>query len=144
MQPSKFLSIILSFSLLFSCQPKTDDPEVLKKVLTDYFDGIKEQDVKKLNALTTKDFVLFEDGKIWNNDSLVQPMPGEESFTASWVFDSVKVEMDQQSGHMVYLNHGDFVINDTINMQFNWVESAYFKKVDGQWKLHFLHSTVRK
>jgi hypothetical protein len=144
MQPTKFLSIIFGLVLFMGCQPKPDDPEVLKKVLTDYFDGIKAQDVNKLNALTTKDFVLFEDGRIWNNDSLVQPMPGEESLKATWVFDSMTIHMDQNSGHMVYQNHGDFVINDTINMHFDWLESAHFKKVDGQWKLSFLHSTVRK
>jgi hypothetical protein len=56
----------------------------------------------------------------------------------------MKVNMDVNSGDIIYYNHGDFVINDTIKTQVDWLESAIFRKIDGKWKLHFLHSTVRK
>jgi hypothetical protein len=56
----------------------------------------------------------------------------------------MRASIDETSGDIIYYNHGDFVINDTINMQVDWLESATFKKVDGQWKMKFLHSTVRK
>jgi hypothetical protein len=116
----------------------------LKKILTDYFDGIKTQDLNKLNSLTTTDFVFFEDGEIWTNDSLVNPIPNVTSLKGTWIFDNMRASIDETSGDIIYYNHGDFVINDTINMQVDWLESATFKKVDGQWKMKFLHSTVRK
>jgi hypothetical protein len=47
-----------------------DDPSKLKSVLLDYFDGIKTNDLEKMNLNTTSDFLLFESGKVWNNDSL--------------------------------------------------------------------------
>ena len=111
------LTIFIGFGLLTSCQQKKDDPEILKKILTDYFDGIKTQDLNKLNALTTKDFVLFEDGRIWTNDSLVTPIPNVQSFKGTWTFDNMTVNMDVNSGDIIYYNHGDFVINDTIKMK---------------------------
>jgi hypothetical protein len=138
------LTIAIGLGLLTSCQQKKDDPEILKKILTDYFDGIKTEDLNKLNALTTKDFVLFEDGRIWTNDSLVTPIPNVQSFKGTWTFDNMKVNMDVNSGDIIYYNHGDFVINDTIKTQVDWLESATFRKIDGKWKLHFLHSTPRK
>lgn len=52
MKTTKILTIVLGLGLLTSCQQKKDDPEVLKKILTDYFDGIKTQDLEKLNSLT--------------------------------------------------------------------------------------------
>ena len=61
-----------------------------------------------------------------------------------WKFDKIKVNIDNESGDISYLNHGEFVINDTIKMKFDWVESATFRKVDGKWKMNLLHSTVRK
>jgi hypothetical protein len=117
-----------------------------KNILTDYFDGMKSTtvDLDKLNSLTTTDFVLFEDGLIWTNDSLVKPIPDVKSFKGTWTFDDMKVDIDQNSGDIIYYNHGDFIINDTIKMQVDFLESATFKKVDGQWKMKFLHSTVRK
>ena len=117
---------------------------MLKKILTDYFDGIKTQDLNKLNSLTTNDFMLFEDGRIWTNDSLVRTNPKIRSIQRNWTFDFIKVDMDNLSGDIIYYNHGDFVINDTIQRKREWLESAAFKKVDGKWKLKFLHSSPRK
>lgn len=144
MNIERIFAIILSLALVTSCQPAKDDPEVLKKVLTEYFDGIKREDLGKLNSLTTSDFVLFEDGVIWNNDSLVKPNPKIKSFKGTWTFDNMKVNMDETSGDIIYYNHGDFIINDTVKIKMDWLESAVFRKIDGQWKLRLLHSTTRR
>ena len=135
---------IVGLTLLTSCQQKKDDPEVLKKILTDYFDGIKTQDLNKLNSLTTTDFVLFEDGKIWTNDSLVTIKDKFKSFEGEWKFDNMRVNIDESSGDIVYYDHGEFIFNDTLRVEIDWLESATFRKVDGKWKMNFLHSTVRK
>ena len=144
MKTITILTIILGLGLLTNCELKKDDPEILKNILIDYFDGIKTQDLEKLNSLTTSDFVLFEDGKIWTNDSLVTINEKFNSFKLDWKFDNIKVNMDESSGDIVYFNHGDFVFNDTIKMKIDWLESATFRKVDGKWKMNFLHSTVKK
>jgi hypothetical protein len=144
MKPINILTIIVGIGLLTNCEQKKDDPEILKKILTDYFDGIKTQDLEKLNSLTTSDFVLFENGAIWTNDSLVKIKEKFSSYKADWKFDNIRVNMDKSSGDIVYFNRGDFVFNDTIKIKKNWLESATFRKVDGKWKMNFLHSTVMK
>jgi len=144
MKTISILTMILGIGLLANCEQKKDDPEILKKILTDYFDGIKTQDLEKLNSLTTSDFVLFEDGVIWTNDSLVTMKEKFSSFKGAWKFDNISVNIDESSGDIVYFNQGDFVFNDTIKMKIDWLESATFRKVDGKWKMNFLHSTVKK
>jgi hypothetical protein len=146
MKKLSILTIILGLGLLTGCKQKKDDPEIFKNILTDYFDGMKSNkvDLDKLNSLTTTDFVLFEDGLVWTNDSLARPIPGVKSFKGTWTFENVKVNMDESSGDIVYLNHGDFVINDTIKTKVDFLESATFRKVEGKWKMNFLHSTVKK
>ena len=131
--------------LLISCQPTKDDPENLKQVLVAYFDGVASKDLKKLNDVTTPDFILFEDGKIWNNDSLATALNKYyKKFSAEFKFEYVSVNMDQESGQITYYNHCDCIINDTSKMSFNWLENATFKKVDGKWKMNFLHSSIKK
>jgi hypothetical protein len=144
MKTISILTMILGLGLLTNCEQKKDDPEILKKILTDYFDGIKTQDLEKLNSLTTGDFVLFEDGVIWTNDSLVTMKEKFSSFKGAWKFDNISVNIDESSGDIVYFNQGDFVFNDTIKIKIDWLESATFRKVDGKWKMNFLHSTVKK
>jgi hypothetical protein len=140
------LTILLAFVIIASCsqERKTDDPEELKNVLTDYFDGIKNKDLNKMNSVTTHDFILFEDGKVWNNDSLINLVNSFNSFQGTWTFDYIRITMDELSGDIVYLNHGDFIFNDTTKMKFDWVESATFRKIDGNWKMNLLHSTIKK
>jgi hypothetical protein len=138
------LTILTGLWLLTSCRQKIDKPEILVKILTDYFDGINDQDLKKLNSLTTTDFVLFEDGRIWTNDSLVTIKNNYKSFKGAWKFDSIKVNIGQSSGDIIYHNHGELLFDDTLKLTFDWLESALFRKVDGKWKLHYLHSTERK
>ncbi|MCR8667679.1 hypothetical protein NO995_08295 [Aestuariibaculum sp. M13] len=71
--------IAVCFVLFFNCSHEVENPELLKKVLINYFDGIKTQDLDELNRLTTEDFVLFENDLIWTNDSLVRENPKMKS-----------------------------------------------------------------
>lgn len=140
------LIVLIQAALLTACQQKNqkDDPEQLKAVLIDYFNGIKTKDFQKMKDITTSDFILFEDGKVYNNDSLISLLKNFPNYSAEYKFDNFKINVDNNTGNMCYFNHGEFVINDTTHMTSNWLESANFKKVDNKWKLEFLHSTVRK
>jgi hypothetical protein len=142
----RFLPVLIfSFGLFASCQQNksTDSPEVLKKVLINYFDGIKNNDFKKMTDATTDDFILFEMGRVWNNDSVFNNIKKNLPFTVEYRLDNFKVSVDNISGHMSYYNHGTFVFNDSTKQSFNWIESAAFKKSKGGWKMSFLHITER-
>lgn len=140
-----FILMVL-FVLIASCRQKsrTDDPGKLKQVLIDYFDGIKSRDLKKLNEVTTGDFILYEDGLVWNNDSLMNALNAYKKFSADYRFSNFSIHVENASGDMIYFNHGNFIINDTTEISKDWIESATFRKVDGKWKLKFLHSSVKK
>jgi ketosteroid isomerase-like protein len=138
--------MIIGGLTLNSCLTKkqTDDPEKLKAVLMEYFDAIKAKDLQKMKELCTTDFVLFENGKIFNNDSLINVINSMPNAKLSYRFDNFNISVDNQTGYIRYYNYGDFTIKDTIHMTINWIESAAFKKIDNVWKLEFLHSTVRQ
>lgn len=143
---TKLFLTLTSVVLFFGCQqmPKIDDPENLKQVLTDYFKGIENRDFEKMKAVTTDDFVLYEDGKVWNNDSIIKMVKSLPKYVALYKFDNFKINVDIENGNMFYSNHLDITINDTIEQKYDWIESATFKKIDGTWKMNFLHSTVKR
>ena len=134
------------FSCFSSCKHDSSDnnSDVVKQILFYYFDGIKNRDLQKLNALTTADFVLYEDGKIFNNDSLINLLNSFSKFSAKFELDSLKINVDNNIARIFYTNRGDFIVNDTLPLSFNWLESATFRKENEGWKMDFLDSTVRK
>jgi Domain of unknown function (DUF4440) len=138
-----FLPVLLG--LLISCQQKEtkDDPEKLKRVLFDYFEGIKARDLEKMNEVTTDDFVLFEDGRVWNNDSLMSQLNNFSKLTADFTFTDLTITVDHMSGSIRYFNHCACTF-DTLTVNYNWIESATFIKAEEKWKMNFLHSTIRK
>ncbi|WP_243346862.1 nuclear transport factor 2 family protein [Parabacteroides sp. FAFU027] len=139
-----FILILVGLLTAFQQINQKDDSDKLKSVLMDYLNALKNKDIKKMNALTTTDFVIFEDGKVLNNDSLINFFNSFPKIHAEYKLDNFKINVDNNSGYMRYFNHGEFTINDTTHLIFNWLESATFKKVNNKWKLNFLHSTVRK
>lgn len=139
--------VLTLFVILLSnaCQQApNDDPAELRRVLTDYFDAIKTSDFQRMKDVTTADYVLFEDGRIFNNDSLINVLRSFGNFSGKFTLEILKTHVDRTSGNLYYLNKGEFVFNDTAHVTYNWIESATFRKIDDEWKIDFLHSTVRK
>jgi Domain of unknown function (DUF4440) len=132
-----FLGILTGFQ----SNQRRDNPELLKDVLTSYFTGIEQKDFAKMKAVTTNDFILYEDGLVWNNDSVFMNIKKHLPFTVKYKMDKFKIYVDNMSGDMTYINHADFVFRNGDKLSVDWIESATFRKIDGIWKMNFLHLT---
>jgi hypothetical protein len=88
------LLLVIQIGLLTACQQtsRKDDSDKLKLVLEDYFGGIKTKNLQQMNDVTTTDFILYEDGKIFNNDSLINLLNTFPKFTAEYTFDNFKIK----------------------------------------------------
>jgi hypothetical protein len=136
--------ILLIFTcLLFGCKYSNtvDESKELSTVLTDYFAGIEKNDLNKMNQHTTSDFLLFESGKVWNNDSLFNDLKNYADTRIEFKLDNFKTLTNGAIGHIAYFNHGYIYKNDTLIKTIDWTENAVFKKVNNQWKICFLQST---
>lgn len=142
---SKIILLISLFSIFVSCQQKnqTESPELLKQVLFNFYDGVKDKDFEKIKEATTADFIIYVDGKVWSNDSIISVLNSYPPYHANYSFENFKIDMENSLGCMRYFCHADFVLNDTLNLKFDWIESATFKKVDDHWKMSFQHSTTQ-
>ena len=143
---SRIFLIMVLLGIVVSCQQKnqTKSPELLKQVLFDFYDGIKNKDFDKIKEVTTPDFTLYVDGKIWSHDSIISVLNSYPPYKADYSFDNFNIDMEDSLGVMRFFSHGDFIFSDTLDLKFDWIESATFTKVDDQWKMNFLHSTTKK
>jgi ketosteroid isomerase-like protein len=139
------LTLIL-FSIL-SCRTGDDTlarKEEFKSILTDYYNALGQKDLQKLNALTTENFILFDEGSVYSNESAVKAISKNKPFTVTFTFDSLNAHIDKKNASVYYFREADFTLADTIKMHAKFLESATFNKEGNKWKLRFLHSTYRR
>ncbi|MBL7742062.1 MAG: nuclear transport factor 2 family protein [Chitinophagaceae bacterium] len=141
-----FISGLL-LSSLFSCQ---SDPEnvagkdKLKALLVSYYDALAKKDTAGMRSLTAAGFVLYEEGMIYNNESAAKFVEQLPAFTATFKFDSLNTHIDERNASAYYLREAVFTIQDSTHAPVKFLESATFKKENGEWKIRFIHSSLRK
>lgn len=139
---------VILFSTLAACDPPAErekaEPENVKAPLLNFFEAIKARDLDAMKANTTDDFVIFEDGRVWSNDSLWAALERNPGRRMEFKLTGFKVFVDRESGHISYFNHADVYHMDTLSRQVDWLENVTLRKVDGKWKLNFLQSSPRK
>ncbi|HMJ69025.1 MAG TPA: GDSL-type esterase/lipase family protein [Cyclobacteriaceae bacterium] len=137
-----FLSLLLTLAACRN-QESAADPELIKAALTGYFDGIRTQDRQKMIAATTDDFLLYEDGKVWNNDSVFREMD-KHKFSVTYTFSDLNISVNRTLAHVSYHAKADFVFDDTVSQSLHFIESASFKKKGDRWAMNFLHVTSQQ
>jgi len=130
--------MLVFLALGWSSKPVADDPAVLKQLVIDFFRGIERKDTVALRRLTTADFVLYEEGLVWNNDSGFANIRRNLPFFVRYTLSEFVLHGDVNSGDARWMNHADFVFDDTVIRSFDWVESATFRKTAEGWKINFL------
>ena len=140
------LLVALITASLFSCQGASDDErkEELKSVLHDFYTAMAKKDIQKMNELTTTDFVFWDEGKVYNNQSAVASVEPIGAFTATFRLDSLHSHIDKTNASAYCYREADFIIGGTASPSMKYFESATFRKEGGKWKLRFLHSSERK
>jgi ketosteroid isomerase-like protein len=131
----------------FSCQSDSDNhvkKEELKTLLSDYYNAMGKKDLEKMKSLTTPDFVMYDEGVIYSNESAVKAIEGMGPFTVSFTFDSINAHLDKINASAYYFKEANFTIQDSVYAPMKFLESATFKKDGSKWKIRFLHISQRK
>ncbi|SMC64572.1 hypothetical protein SAMN06296427_10597 [Moheibacter sediminis] len=127
-----------------------------KKLVENSFQEIwSNMDESKISKYYTEDFLLLEDGEIWNNDSvkvaindIKSRFQSEENkmhkFERINRFEFLKSHSDNNSGWIAYHNYADIKMNETSIAKIHWIETAMFIKDKNGWRIQALHSTPFK
>ena len=94
-------------------------------------------------AATTEDFMAFEEGKIYSNDSVFADMNKIIPYTAKFNFENFKITGNNNFGHLSYTEHAEFIVRDTLKLNLNFVGSAALRNENGVWKMYFMQATKK-
>ncbi len=150
-------SIVL-FVLLFSSFSiaQSVSENEFKRLVRDSFQKIwSDLNFEEVKNYYTDDFILFEDGEIWNNDSVKiaiqdiksrfeSPENNMYEFERVNTFEFLKSHSDNNFGWIAYHNYADILMSGTSIAKLHWLETATFVKTNKGWMIQSLHSTIFK
>lgn len=125
------------------------DKTLIKKLVIESFDEIwSKLNSKNIDKYYTKDFLLLENGEVWNNDSITnyldnallrKPNPKRTN-----TIEIIEIKIANRTAWIAYQNYATFSIDNKIIREAHWLESATAILTDNGWKLEMLHSTRTK
>lgn len=129
-----------------------NDIEAVKSLVTDSFEDIwSNLDSTKIKKYYTDDFMLLENGIVWNSDSVRSYLSRErkemeiQKYKRLNRFEFLKSAHNENTIWIAYDNYGTWVIDADTLGTVRWLESVIAIKNKNNWKLQQLHSTtVRK
>lgn len=155
------LSFLFSVIIFTSCEEHTDnqntadnqtetidDEVIMQRLIVGAFNDIwSNLDTAKISDYHTSDFLLLEDGVVWNNDSIVNYQLREyermleENYKRENKFEFIKIEKSKDAIWAAYDNFATWTVGDEITGRAHWLESAVATKTKNGWRLQMLHST---
>lgn len=124
----------------------TKENDVIQ-VVNRFFNGlkIKNQKSKLYRQVITDDFFIYEMGKKYSMEELIQLFHTQNRkwISTAWKLSEFRVSLDQNSAHASYVNTGVFYYEEDgkkFRSDLKWLESVYMVKRNDQWKIKFLQS----
>ena len=122
------------------------DKTRIKNLIIESFDEIwSKLDAKNIDKYYTKDFLLLENGEVWNNDSiknyLDNAMLRKPSLKRMNTIEVIEIKIANKMAWIAYQNYATFSTDNKIIRKAHWLESATAILTENGWKLEMLHST---
>lgn len=143
-----FLLVFIS-SLSFAQNQKEADILSLKKLVEDSFqDILTDFKSEKIEDYFTKDFILIENGEIWNNDSVRNYLVKGRFRTPKPIrvneFDFFNIEIKGDIAWVSYYNTARFTTENSPPRIVNWMETVIAIRTVEGWRIKLLHNSPGK
>lgn len=147
MKRINFIILMMFFTTISFGQVSNEtDKTRIKNLILESFDEIwSKLDAKNIDKYYTKDFLLLENGEIWNNDSiknyLDNAMLRKPNLKRMNTIDVIEIKIANKMAWIAYQNYATFSSDNKIIRKAHWLESATAILTENGWKLEMLHST---
>ena len=136
------------FIIISSCgspDVKSITEQEVKDKFYEFFDvlSVKNTDKTKLYDLVTDDYFIFENQKKYSMEEFIEFVKSFKIIEDNWVLSDFEIDIDQNSAHVSLRNVGKFLVDTdsgNVVMNFDWLESAYLVREDGELKFDFYFS----
>ena len=140
------LSLIFQVTVLAQNPSKPNEAQEIQQLIQNSFDSLfSGYRVELLDRFYTPDFLLLEQGEVWDmdfiNSYLKDRSQSSNSVTRTNRFEFIKTEVFGDRAWVAYHNWATFTKEGTITREVYWLESATAIRTSDGWRLELLHST---
>jgi hypothetical protein len=139
--------LIIALTLFLSVnafpQNENDSLKITQLIIDDY-ETLSNVDVNGHISNVTNDYILIEDGNIWDLEDEIKYLFNPTQVKRTNEFEFLKIDIINETAAVIYKLKSTFDDNGKISEK-NWAESIICKKINGVWKISLIHSTpIRK
>ncbi len=138
-----FLFVMSIISIVQAQKKLTTDQGDVHKTVINLFDALSNRDTLMLKANCTADILIFEDGKVWNIDTMMKAvisLKKLDGYKRINKIEFIHTEIHNDVAWTTYHNHAEISSNGK-RRSIKWVETVILIKDGQKWKIKILHST---
>lgn len=141
------LFFLLSLPTVAQTSPAEDEQLIKDLIVNSFQEILSENKQEKLQEYFTDDFLLLEDGEVWDMGvirSYMEKAAAMERLPERInAFEWIEVKISGDMAWTAYHNTAIFKIDGQVVGEMNWLESASAIRTADGWRLQVLHSTVK-
>jgi hypothetical protein len=147
MKRLNFIILMMFFTTISFGQVsnETDKTRIKNLIIESFYEIWSKLDAKNIDKYYTKDFLLLENGEVWNNDSiknyLDNAMLRKPNLKRMNTIEVIEIKIANKMAWIAYQNYATFSSDNKIIRKAHWLESATAILTENGWKLEMLHST---
>lgn len=127
----------------------SEEEKIAKGLIQGAFDDLwGGVDSTKISEYHTDDFVILEQGEVWDNNRIKQFMRGQLANPDRPLrinrMDYISIEKYGDAIYIAYDNYASFTKADTLVGEAAWLESALAVMTPDGWRLKNMHSTRKR
>jgi ketosteroid isomerase-like protein len=147
LRKAALLIIAISVSTLLQAQQSlTKDQQEVQQTVNKLFEALSNRDSIGLKNYCTADIALFENGSIWNADTLILraiTLNTSSDFKRINNIDFISTTVNKNTAWATYHLHSEIIRNGK-QATVQWIETVVEVKESKKWKIKVLHSTLIK
>jgi len=137
------LLLALAFAASATCgETLASDEELVVETMKTMYVAATNDDLALFHTVAAPDFYAFDVGKRFDGDALMELIKNLHAAGSIYVWRVTEPEVHvyADTALITYVNRGS-VQDASGRKDVTWLESAFLRKDEGRWRIHFLHST---
>lgn len=137
-----FACLLLCLGLPGAAVASPAEEAAVAETMRSMYTALRTDDATLFAQVTTPDFYAYDVGKQFTGEQLLALIKSAHAAgrVFVWQVTEPRVHIEGNTAWLTYLNRGS-VGDASGSKPVTWLESAVLHRMDGIWRIHFLHAT---